>query len=170
MITEDYKTITPGDPVWEDALDKLHRIPDDISEASKIEYVEDNPANEGGDASFLFQKVFGGDSYIECYFTYDTQTGEVGFAEDIAGVWDITSDGKNPNTYCAVYIGSNVYVAAVPSLHQKTLFLIGALNEKEYKEMMDVLPEDLSLDQFIELGSYDGNSSPFDTVFIKHAR
>lgn len=169
MITEDYKTIKPGDMVWEDVVNKLIKIPDDVENASKIEYIEDNPTNEGGDVSFLFQKIFGGNSYIECYFTFNTDTCKVEFARDISDIWDITSDGKEPNTYCAVYIGNNVYVAVPPTARQKTLYLIGALNKEEYEDMMEQLPEDLSLEEYIEDGLKDKSGGPFISTFVKPA-
>lgn len=157
----DYITVTAVDPEFDKILDKIKDIPDDVSQVSKVEYVEDNPANEGGDVSFLFNKIFGRDSYIEAYFVYDTRYDLVESATDIAGVWDLTSDSKNPNTYYAAYIGSSIYVATVVEGHT---YLIGALNKEEYDEVMEELPENISIERFI---ARDGDI--FVKTFVKSA-
>lgn len=161
IYNEDYITITAVDPQFDEILDKIKDIPDDVSQVSKVEYVEDNPANEGGDVSFLFEKIFGRDSYVETYFVYDTKNDIVRNASDIAEVWDLTSDSKNPNTYYAAYIGSSIYVATVVNDHT---YLIGALNKEEFDDMMEELPEDLSIEEFI-----NENEDAFVKTFVKSA-
>lgn len=161
IYNKKYEVAEPGDPEFDRILDKIKDIPDDVSLASKIEYVEDNPANEGGDCSFLFEKIFERDSYVEAYFVYDVVYDIVESATDIAGVWDLTSDSKNPNTYYAAYIENGVYVATVVDGHT---YLIGALNKEEYEEVMTELPEDVSIETFI-----DKDGDAFVKTFVKSA-
>lgn len=161
IYNADYITVTAIDPQFDEILDKIKDIPDDVSQVSKVEYVEDNPANEGGDVSFLFEKIFGRDSYVETYFVYNTKNDIVRNASDIAEVWDLTSDSKNPNTYYAAYIGSSIYVATVVNGHT---YLIGALNKEEFDDMMEELPEDLSIEEFI-----NENEDAFVKTFVKSA-
>lgn len=161
------EVIKPGDPEFGDIIDLFDGMFNGwtfqcANRTMKIEKVEDNPANEGGDASILFDKIFSGDSYIETYFVYNMDNDVLWNASDIAELWDITGDSKNPNTYYALYLKDNhVYVFTYVDRKDRR-YLIGALNKEEFDDIMSKLPEDKDLEQFIQ-----ENDDAFKKVFEK---
>lgn len=166
ILNGDLEVIEPENPEFDDTVDLFDGMRSGWdfhcrNRTIKIEKVEDNPA-EGGDASIMFDKIFSGDSYIETYFTYDMDNDALRNASDIAELWDITGDGKNPNTYYAFYLRDNhVYVLTYIGRKDRH-YLIGALNKEEFDDIMSKLPENKDLEQFIQ-----ENDDAFKKVFEK---
>lgn len=161
----DYKTVTPddGDDFY-NLVKKLNtlsgakdilNVHDDVL---SISFVEDDPANDDRkNANILFWTVFP-DATV--YYVKNFKTGKIYSADNLSDIWDITSDGKNPNTYYAITVNN--------ATEDDTYFftngdgagyLIGGLSEDEKAyifhsmDMQDILQT---------------NGAAFDVAFAKN--